>query len=470
MKREDFIKQYVRGIDYFGFYGALDSATDDPSYKMILLNLIRQSSKSTWALSVNALYNLFNVRGWQGAGIASSKDVFKSIFRQKVVDIIARSPKLKQDARVFDTYCTVPRLGSYFEIFPAENVGAVVGRSLNTIYIDEAALTDDEVIATLMPSIMAKENCKIVAVSSSWAPRGWFYEMIMGQEKDPQPEVFLYRSDAKDLNKYAKAENLDFMSRTLLRINPAYEKRFLSTEFAEIGDEFIPRAVVDACVKHDLVNATESRQPCYAFLDLSLKRDLTSRVIVEYGSGDQYTAINVVTMDPKGFFNKRIDFNAVKAMIESDYKNFAIRKYLIDERSEAGGLMQSAREKGYYLEPFNATVDRNMAIWGRLLELLSSGKLRIPANKRLLQELYNLRIEEFSYGRSFRVTDASRKLHRDVSMALAGAAWAASENKGVEPAIYILDEPSKSTINEMKWIEIKDFNGPVFSPGRTFPY
>ena len=58
-----------------------------------------------------------------------------------------------------------------------------MGRALNTIYIDEAALTSDEVIATLMPSIMAQKNCKIIAVSSSWAPRGWFYEMIESQEK-----------------------------------------------------------------------------------------------------------------------------------------------------------------------------------------------------------------------------------------------------------------------------------------------
>jgi hypothetical protein len=184
MTRPDFIKHFVRGIDYYPWYADLDRATDDPAIKMVLANLIRQAGKSTWALSVNGIYNLFNVKGWQGAGIASSKDVFKSIFRQKIADVIARSPKLRADARVFDTYASVPRVGSYFEIFPAENVGAVVGRSLNTIYIDEAALTSDEVIATLMPSIMAKENAKIIAVSSSWAPRGWFYELIMAQEQE----------------------------------------------------------------------------------------------------------------------------------------------------------------------------------------------------------------------------------------------------------------------------------------------
>ena len=176
--RKDFVEQFVQGVDYFPWYAEIDRATDDPAYKMILVNVIRQAGKSTWAFTINALYNLFNIPRWQAVGIASSKDTFKSIARQKLTDVINRSPRLKKDARITGEYFSVPRLGSHFEILPSENVGAVVGRSLNTIYIDEACLTGDEVIATLMPSIMAKKNSKIIAVSSSWAPRGWFYELV----------------------------------------------------------------------------------------------------------------------------------------------------------------------------------------------------------------------------------------------------------------------------------------------------
>ena len=55
--RKEFTENYVEGIDYFPWYEALDKASDDPAYKMILLNTIRQARKSTWALTVNALYN-----------------------------------------------------------------------------------------------------------------------------------------------------------------------------------------------------------------------------------------------------------------------------------------------------------------------------------------------------------------------------------------------------------------------------
>jgi len=61
ISRREFVEKYVNGIEYFPWYADIDKATDDPVYKMVLINTIRQASKSTWALSVNALYNLFNV-------------------------------------------------------------------------------------------------------------------------------------------------------------------------------------------------------------------------------------------------------------------------------------------------------------------------------------------------------------------------------------------------------------------------
>ena len=455
MTPQDFVK-YTEGVQWRGWYDDIFKAVADPKVKLVLVNSIRQSGKST-LLFLIMLYHLFNRQRFQAAVIASSKDTVKSIFRQKVSDVVNRSPKLRADARILNESISVPRLMSHAELYPSEAVGGLIGRSLNMLLLDECCLIPDESIAAALPSVLAQEDGKVIAISSSWAPSGWFYESVMTAERVDDRTVYMFRSDNRELNPAASQENLDAMSKMLIRINEAYEKRFLSTEFAELGNEFLPRAVVDACVKHDLVNATSSKLPCYAFLDLSLKRDLTSRVIVAYeraNGGDRYTTINIDVIDPKGFINKRVDFNAVKAMIESDYRNFSIRKYLIDERAEAGELMQWARERGFVLEPFNATVDRNMAIWGRLLELLSSGKLSIPNNRRLLSELYNLRIEEFSFGRSFRITDASRKLHRDVSMALAGAAWAASEHRAVEPRIVWLGGDERP---ERRWIDASDF-------------
>jgi hypothetical protein len=175
---------------------------------------------------------------------------------------------LRKDCKICGEYASVPRLGSFFELLPSESVGGVIGRALDCIYVDEGCLVNDETFAVLMPSIVAKQNCKLVCVSSSWAPKGFFYELVQDFEKSSDPQVFMFRSDRKDLNKFASMENLDFMSKMLIKINPAYEKRFLSTEFAEIGDEFLPRNMVDSCIDYTLINKTESKGSCYAFLDL----------------------------------------------------------------------------------------------------------------------------------------------------------------------------------------------------------
>lgn len=443
-----FVELYT-DLKWFPWYQEIFDAVENPFVRLVLVNCIRQSGKST-LLFLIMLYYLFNQPRFQAAAVASSKDTVKSIFRQKVSDVVARSPKLRADAKILNESVSVPRLMTHAELYPSESVGGLIGRSLNMLLLDECCLIEDESIAAALPSVLAKKNSKVIAISSSWRPSGYFYEAIMSQEKDPKKDVFLFRSDSKELNPSASLDNLDFMSRTLMKINPAYEKRFLSTEFAEIGDEFIPRAVVDSAVDSSLMNKSGSKQPCYAFLDLSLKRDLTSRVVVEY-SGEQYTAINVQVFEPSGFFNKRIDFNAVKEMIVNDFESYPDLTYLCDERAEAGELLNWAANRGYPIEPFNATVQSNMQIWGRLCELLNDNKLRIPANQRLLNELYNLRIEEFSFGRSFRVTDASRKWHRDLSCSLAGAVWKASESQGEGGAgIHLFDVSPPNP-----WLEIE---------------
>jgi hypothetical protein len=49
----------------------------------------------------------------------------------------------------------------------------------------------------------------------------------------------------------------------------------------------------------------------------------------------------------------------------------------------------------------------------------------MPRHERLLAELRGLKQESFAFGGKWRIIDSSRKYHRDVSLALAGACHAA---------------------------------------------
>jgi len=101
---------------------------------------------------------------------------------------------------------------------------------------------------------------------------------------------------------------------------------------------------------------------------------------------------------------------------------------LIDEGAEAGAVLPWAKAHPRLtlrVEGFRATPETNMALWGALAARLHGRTLSIPRHERLLAELRGLRQEAFAFGSKWRIVDGSRRFHRDVSLALAGACFAA---------------------------------------------
>src|SRR5262249_30643214 len=85
----------------------------------------------------------------------------------------------------------------------------------------------------------------------------------------------------------------------------------------------------------------------------------------------------------------------------------------------------------------------NMQLWGALAGRLHARTLSIPRHERLIAELRNLRQESIALGASFRVVDGTRKLHRDVSLALAGACLAAGTEDDT-PLMLVSDQPGSA--------------------------
>jgi hypothetical protein len=107
-----------------------------------------------------------------------------------------------------------------------------------------------------------------------------------------------------------------------------------------------------------------------------------------------------------------------------------LQKILVDEGAEAGSILPWARQHPALtlrVEGFQASVASNMELWGALAARLHGQTLSIPRHERLIAELKSLRQEGFTFGTKWRVVDSSKKLHRDVSVTLAGACFAAGE-------------------------------------------
>jgi hypothetical protein len=175
--------------------------------------------------------------------------------------------------------------------------------------------------------------------------------------------------------------------------------------------------------------------PAFAFFDLSRKRDLTSRVVVVRTAPrrpevyDHLVVASLRVWDPKRSATGQVDF----AEVREDLAALAVRfrhleRVFVDEGAEGGSLMPWAKAQPALtlkMHGFVATPASNMELWGALVARLHAQTLSIPRHERLIAELRNLRQESFAFGGKWRIVDAGRKYHRDVSLALAGACQAA---------------------------------------------
>jgi hypothetical protein len=178
-----------------------------------------------------------------------------------------------------------------------------------------------------------------------------------------------------------------------------------------------------------------STQPAFAFVDLSRRHDLTSIVVVTRGparrpeAADQLVTASVMTWNPKDSPRGEVDFAEVRAALAALPRRFLdLQALAVDEGSEAGSILPWAHtQPGLTLvtRGFVGSPESNMQIWSALAARLHAGTLSIPRHERLLDELRNLKQESFTFGSRWRVVDSARKFHRDVSLALAGAVWAA---------------------------------------------
>jgi hypothetical protein len=235
----------------------------------------------------------------------------------------------------------------------------------------------------------------------------------------------------------------NFLARRLGVLMPAAKRREIDNEFTEDGDAFIRPELLEAGIDDTLGETPASERPCFGFLDLSRKRDLTSLVLVLREAPrraevyDHLTVASVRVWDPKHSATGQIDFAEVRETLAGLPTRFpSLTKLLVDEGAEGGSVLPWAKAQpslALKIEGYVATPVANMQLWGALIARLHAQSISFPRHERLIAELRNLRQETFSFGSKWRVIDASRKYHRDVSLALAGACHAAGY-RGYGPA------------------------------------
>jgi len=412
-------------------------ALDDPGIQELILSLARQTGKSQ-LLAAMAISELFTKPGSYTVFLAAAANQAGAIFHRKIRRPLERVTD-RGAVRFTKRGVELPGAGSALEVL-ATNEATVPARSASKLFIDEARDIPDEVYSALAPSVIGAGG-KIVIASSAGPPRGFFYELT----KNPTPQTWLYRSAVND-NPHADRGVLDFLRRRL-GLFPSAARRELDNEFADDGESFLPAALIEAAIDDGLGELPSSPEPAFGFLDLSRKRDLTSLVVILRGPArrpeakDHLVAASVRVWDPKRSPAGETDFAEVRAALDDLPRRFPrLERVLVDEGAEAGAVLPWARGQAALtlrVQVFRATQNSNMDLWGALAGRLQTRTLSIPRHERLLAELRGLRQESFAMGSQWRVVDSSRKFHRDVSLALAGACFAAGEVPDT-PRIVIL--------------------------------
>jgi hypothetical protein len=400
-----------------------------------MLWLVRQAGKSQ-ALLHGAVSELLTRRHAFVLYVAAAEHqagaVYERKLRRPLTSLLTRLGML--DAVQFTKRgVQVPALGSALEIVPT-NEATGTGRTPTLLILDEAREIPDEIYTAYAPSVIGAGG-KIALASTAGRPKGFYYELVQQALALPSPETWLYRS-AENENPHADQRMLGFLKKQFGVLFPAAARRELQNEFTEAGDELIPWAMVEPCIDDRLGELPSSGSPAFAFYDLSRVRDLTTRWVVLRGPArrpeatDHLIAASVRVWDPKRSPTGETPFEAVREDLLTLPRRFPnVQRVLVDAGAEASSLLSWAKMQptlALRVEPFVASVNSNMDLWGSLVARLTAATISIPRHERLLAELRGLRREEFAFGSKWRVVDASRKFHRDVSLSLAGAVYAAA--------------------------------------------
>ena len=435
------------------------SALDDPNVPLVLAVTRRQLGKST-LVAASAISELFTQNSYV-LYVCASQAQGNAVWSRKVrgpLEKLLAEIGMEGSAQFTAQSVTIPAFNSAMVVV-SPNEATAPGRTVSLLCLDECRDIPDSVFTTLAPSVIGGQG-RMVLAGTPGQRRGFFYELTT----DPPDRALVVRPPASATNPYESKRAIQFLRTTLAKLWPAAARRELDSEFTDSDDEFLPSDVVARCVDSDLREYQTHDAPCYGFLDLSRTRDLSSLVVVASvaarvpEAADHLLTVSIQTWDPKRMPGQEIDFAVIREALLQLPKRFPnLRTVLVDQGAEFGSVSSFLKQHPEIrAKAFVGTASSNMAIWSALSGRLHSRTLTIPKHERLLDELRNLRREEFQFGSKFRIVDASKKYHRDVSLALAGAVHAAGRRS--EPLrIFNSDDVPLPTQeeNDAAWRERK---------------
>mgnify|MGYP003878084477 CR=1 FL=1 len=296
------------------------------------------------------------------------------------------------------------------------------GFTADLVIIDEAAFMPEEVITSVVMPMLAATDGTLIMLSTPWSKDHIFYRAFSGEL-----EGWSVHHVPSSKCPLIKPGFLEAQRRVMTEAE--FRREYLA-EFVEEEACYFPMGLILRCVDPELKAAftleyaeVKPHGEYYAGLDLGKLRDFSVLAIVER-SGER------LLLRLLRVFEFNTPYSAVVAEVLRAYEKFGFIRLAMDRSGVGEGIYERlARELGEgVVEGFKFTAERKAELLAKLKMLMEKGRLKIPHDRLLINQLNGIRYEISRSGRLlFRHPPRG---HDDAVMALALACWAAERPIG----------------------------------------
>lgn len=293
------------------------------------------------------------------------------------------------------------------------------GYTANVVIVDEAAYVPDEVFVAVVPALSVTKG-KLILLGTPAGKRGYFWEAWNSGEWSKH---------------YAKTEDNPLVPKSFIEEQKAsmtdlhFRQEFLG-EFVEEVGAFIPYSLIMKAVDNNLEFEEKPEEGVEYVLGVDLARhgaDESAYVILKYDRKSKFWKMvwrETVARKPLT--------DAIGRIVDL-HRRWRFRKIGIDATGLGAGVYDVLREKiggGVLVELNMSSQNLREDVYNRMKLMLENGEVRIPLDRRLIQQIT-------TYGYEFKETGRMKivkqeNVRDDLADAFTYACYVASGERAID--------------------------------------
>lgn len=446
-----------------------------------ILNLHRQDGKTS-SCTAYALTALLKSRNKSIGFLAASEDQAKALFRENYETAIKANPKLAKRCKITGLMIrpTAKNNNGLFEALSTSHK-SVTGRTRTHLLIDEAKDIEARVAWELIPAIstmsgvecprghvqLSKEEAidapaecaacgerlvpwygRLIIASSSGVvddlgkETDWLHELIEQIKREPSPHVHLFQSD-QPLNPAKDQKIVGALEATFGQLDSMghYVDAGLSNVWRRKGKDVLSKADMKRCEDRHLENLDSCNHRCVGFLDTSTTVEKTALVIFaeDPDSREPWGLIYMARLDywiPGDLPGGVIDDRAVYSHLDRFLHLYPrLEALAVDTRGQPWAvkmIMRARSERKLWakkIKQWDKKGDEHSQMgWQSMIKRYLDRTIRVQEHAEIRREFRGVMLKQAGDMQPPKVVDRNRrKMHRDITEAMACCCWMIEE-------------------------------------------